>query len=158
LAGVSELIHGTAVSITGKAVLIRGPSGSGKSDLALRCITAAPSPLLGTPALLIADDQVLATRQGERVLLRAPDAIGGRLEVRGIGVVALPFVSDVELALIVDLVPSGAMARLPDPRLPVEIIGIFVPAVDLDATEVSAPQKLFLALRQALGPGLAGAV
>ena len=154
---MAEFIHGTAVSITGKAVLIRGPSGSGKSDLALRCMTAAPGPLFGAPALLVADDQVLATRQDDRVLLRAPDAIGGRLEVRGIGLITLPFVSDVELALIVDLVPPGTLARMPEPRPPVDILGIFVSAVDLDATEISAPQKLFLALRQALDPGLAGA-
>jgi serine kinase of HPr protein (carbohydrate metabolism regulator) len=154
---VSELIHGTAVSITGKAVLIRGPSGSGKSDLALRCMTVAPAPLLGAPALLVADDQVLAVRQGDRVLLRAPDAIGGRLEVRGIGLITVPFVSDAELALIVDLVSPGTLARMPEPRPPVDIIGILVPTVDLDATEITAPQKLFLALRQALDPGLAGA-
>lgn len=146
--GVAELIYGTAISIAGRAVLIRGPSGSGKSDLALRCIAAAPGGFLGPPALLVADDQVLAARRGERVILHAPDSIRGRLEVRGLGIVSLPFVAEAELALVVDLVAPGTLSRIPEPKPPVEIIGTSVASLDLDAAEGSAPVKLFLALKQ----------
>ncbi len=78
---VSEtlLVHATAVAIEGEAVLLRGPSGSGKSDLALRLIDGG--------AQLVADDQTLLRRAGGRVLASAPPAIAGLLEVRGVGVV-----------------------------------------------------------------------
>jgi serine kinase of HPr protein (carbohydrate metabolism regulator) len=149
---VAELIYGTAISIAGRAVLIRGPSGSGKSDLALRCIAAGPGGFFTPRALLVADDQVLASRSGTRVILRAPDSIKGRLEVRGLGIVTLPFVAEAELALVVDLVAPGTLSRMPEPKPPVEIIGISVASFDLDAAEASAPLKLILALRQRFDP------
>jgi len=147
---VPELIHGTAIAIAGKAVLIRGPSGSGKSDLALRCMAAAPGVIASAPALLVADDQVLAWQNGGRLIVRAPDTIRGRMEVRGVGLVEVPFVAEAELVLVVDLVPPGTLSRMPEPKPPAEIAGTSVPCVDLDAAEVSAPFKLFLLLRQLL--------
>ncbi|HXF55447.1 MAG TPA: aldolase [Hyphomicrobiaceae bacterium] len=146
-----ELIHGTAIAVAGKAVLIRGPSGSGKSDLALRCVAAAPGAIASGPALLVADDQVLASRNGERLIVRSPDTIRGRMEVRGVGLVEVPFVAEAELVLVVDLVPPGTLARMPEPKPPAEIAGTLVPCVELDATEASAPFKLFLLMRPLLG-------
>jgi serine kinase of HPr protein (carbohydrate metabolism regulator) len=150
---VAELIHGTAISIAGRAILIRGPSGSGKSDLALRCIATTPGGFFSPPALLVADDQVLASRRGARVILRAPDSIRGRLEVRGLGVVTLPFVAEAELALVIDLVAPGTLSRIPEPKPPVEIIGTSVASLDLDGAEGSAPLKLFLAVAQSFESG-----
>src|SRR6185312_10220968 len=69
------LLHATTVAIDGAAVLLRGPSGSGKSDLALRLIDAG--------ARLVADDQSELRRVGEVVVVRAPDALRGLIEVRG---------------------------------------------------------------------------
>lgn len=152
MSGVAELVHGTAISMAARAVLIRGPSGSGKSDLALRCVATAPGALVSEPALLVADDQVLATPRAGRVVLRAPESIRGLLEVRGIGVITLPFVAEAELSLVVDLVAPGTLSRMPEPKPPIEIVGISVPGVDLDAAESSAPLKLFLALKHAIGP------
>ena len=73
-ASVSEtlFVHATAVAIDGEAVLLRGPSGAGKSDLALRLIDGGGA--------LVADDQTLLRRVGERVLVRAPPAIAGLIE------------------------------------------------------------------------------
>lgn len=107
---------------------------------------------MGAPALLVADDQVLASKREGRVFLRAPEAIGGRLEVRGVGLVTLPFVTEAELALVVDLVAPGTLCRMPEPKPPVEILGVSTANFDLDAAESSAPLKLFLALRQSLDP------
>jgi HPr Serine kinase C-terminal domain len=74
------MVHGTVVAIDGGGVLLRGPSGRGKSDLALRLIDAG--------ARLVADDQVLLQRSGMQVLARAPAVLAGLLEIRGVGIVA----------------------------------------------------------------------
>jgi serine kinase of HPr protein (carbohydrate metabolism regulator) len=138
------LAHATAVAIEGEAILLRGPSGAGKSDLGLRLIDGG--------ARLVADDQVLLRRGGERVLVRAPAAIAGMIEVRGVGIVRLEAVAEAPLALIVDLLPSGQIERLPEPRAE-EALGIAVPLIALAPFEVAAPAKLRLILRAlAAGP------
>ena len=71
------MVHATCVAIGDRAVLLCGPSGSGKSDLALRLIDGG--------AQLVADDQVVLRAEGGRIVARAPEALAGRMEVRGIG-------------------------------------------------------------------------
>jgi HPr kinase/phosphorylase len=131
------LVHATAVAIDGKAVLLRGPSGAGKSDLGLRLIDAG--------ARFISDDQCELRRSGDRVLVRAPAPIAGLIEVRGIGIVRLPPLADVPLALIADLVAPDAVERLPQPRCE-PILGLDVPVVALAPFEASAVAKLRAAL------------
>jgi serine kinase of HPr protein (carbohydrate metabolism regulator) len=120
--------------------------------LALRCLATAPGALVSEPALLVADDQVLATRRARCVVLRAPESIRGRLEVRGLGLITLPCVSEAELALVVDLVAPGTLSRMPEPKAPIEIVGISVAGIDLDPGEISAPLKVFLAVKHGIGP------
>ena len=134
------LVHATAVAIDGEAILLRGPSGAGKSDLALRLIDAG--------AELVADDQTLLRRVGERVAASAPETIAGLLEVRGIGVVRLCCVAEAPLALIADLVLPGDVERLPKARLET-VLGVAVPVTAIARFEASAPAKLRL-LRRAL--------
>jgi serine kinase of HPr protein (carbohydrate metabolism regulator) len=128
-------IHATAVSIAGKAVLLTGASGAGKSDLALR--------LIDRGAVLIADDQVELTLQDGVLHASPPQTIEGRIEVRGVGIVAMPFTRDVPVALAIDL-------DLPPERLPelhTRIIGgASVPLAILDPREISAPLKVELLL------------
>jgi serine kinase of HPr protein (carbohydrate metabolism regulator) len=131
------LVHATAVAIDGRAVLLRGPSGSGKSDLGLRLIDAGAS--------LISDDQCELRRSGGRVLVRAPETILGLIELRGIGIVRLPPLSDVPLALIVDLVTPDRVERLPEPRRE-PILGLDVPVVAIAPFEASAVARLRAAL------------
>jgi serine kinase of HPr protein (carbohydrate metabolism regulator) len=101
------LVHGTAVAMAGNALLLRGPAGSGKSDLALRLICSPPGGLkLPGPPRLVADDQCLLSRESDRILIRPHANIAGMLEVRGHGIVRLPHVAESRLALIVDLVSS----------------------------------------------------
>ncbi len=114
------LVHGTAVAIDGEAVLLRGPSGAGKSDLGLRLIDGG--------ADLVADDQALLRLEGARVMVHAPDAIAGMIEVRGVGIVRVDAVAGAPLALIVDLLPSGEIERLPEPRFEA-VLGIAVPLI-----------------------------
>ena len=138
------LIHATAVAIGGRAVLLRGPSGSGKSDLALRLIDAG--------AELIADDQCELTRRGEAIVVRAPATIAGLLEVRGIGIVRLAPCAAAPLALIADLVPPERLERLPE--LGRETIhGVAVPVLALAPFEASAAAKLRLAMAALGGAG-----
>ena len=99
-----ELVHGTCVALGRSAALLRGPSGSGKSDLALRFLfLARRGPAALEAPTLVADDQVSLSRSGERLLAGPPDTIRGKLEVRGIGIVEVKSVADAELALVVDL-------------------------------------------------------
>src|SRR5690606_13913494 len=88
--GESRLVHGTAIALKGRAALIRGESGSGKSDLALRCVAQPASDLISGQALLVADDQVRAEVRGGKVHLSCPETIKGLIEVRGLGIVAVP--------------------------------------------------------------------
>ncbi|MCU6452649.1 HPr kinase/phosphatase C-terminal domain-containing protein [Sphingomonas sp. A2-49] len=133
----SEMLHATAVAIDGRAVLLEGVSGTGKSDLALR--------LIDRGAMLVSDDQTLLMRQGERLVARPPDTIRGRIEVRGIGIVAMPHVEDVPVALIVRL--GAEPMRMPERRQR-RLAGVVVREVAFDAFHASTPVKIEWALRQ----------
>jgi HPr kinase/phosphorylase len=140
----SLVTHATAVAIDGGAVLLRGASGSGKSDLALRLIDGG--------ALLIADDQTLLYLERDRVIASAPAAIAGLIEVRGVGVVRLAARTlTAPLVLIVDLIPADAIERTPEPRVET-VLGLSIAAIDLAPFEASAAAKLRL-LRRALAGG-----
>ena len=131
------LVHATAIAIDGRAVLLRGPSGAGKSDLALRLIDGG--------ARLVADDQVELRRAGERVVVTAPAAIAGLIEVRGLGILRVEAVAEATLALLVDLVPSDEVDRLPEIRRE-DVLGVAAPTIALSPFEASAAAKLRLAL------------
>src|SRR5262245_43436739 len=88
LPDAAELVHGTCVAFGRSAALLRGPSGSGKSDLALRFLfLARRGPAALEPPTLVADDQVRIRREGARLLVEAPATLRGKLEVRGLGIV-----------------------------------------------------------------------
>jgi HPr kinase/phosphorylase len=139
------LLHATAVAIDGRAVLLRGASGSGKSDLALRLIDAG--------ARLVADDQSELCRQGDRIIVRSPATIAGLIEVRGIGIMRLDALAEAPVALVVDLVPSEEIERLPA-RHTETILGLGLPRITVAPFDASAAAKLRLALRAFTGPGL----
>jgi serine kinase of HPr protein (carbohydrate metabolism regulator) len=132
----SDTVHASTVAIDGRAVLISGRSGTGKSDLALR--------LIDRGFALVSDDQTIVRRDGDRLIATAPTTIAGKLEIRGIGIVELPAASDVPIALIVEL--STELTRLPDEGSEREILGLLVPLVAVDAQTASAAAKVVLAL------------
>lgn len=132
----TENIHASSVAKDGRAVLITGPSGSGKSDLALR--------LLDHGFKLVSDDQTLVHRDGDRLVASAPPQIAGKLEVRGIGIMDMDNVSDVSVALVVEL--TSEMERLPDDGRERQIMGVKLPFITIDARTASASPKVALAL------------
>jgi len=134
----SLLVHATAVAIDGGAVLLRGPPGCGKSDLALRLIDGG--------ARLIADDQAVLLRRDNHIQVRAPATIVGLLEVRGVGILRLDTLDGAPLALVVDLVPAAQVERLPEPRWET-VLGLAVALIALAPFEASAAAKLRFALR-----------
>lgn len=131
----TELVHATTVAIGGRGVLISGPSGSGKSDLALR--------LIDRGAALVADDRTLVRAEGGRAVASAPATIAGRLEVRGLGLLSLPAAPPTPLALCVELARS--VERLPTPRTRA-VAGVPVPEIALDPRPASAAVKVELVL------------
>ncbi len=135
-------IHATAVDIRGAGVLLVGPSGSGKSDLAMR--------LIDRGATLVADDRVLVRRAGAELHLSAPPTIVGLIEVRGVGILARPIVDTTVARLVVDLVRRPD--RLPEPDVHL-LQGVSLPLLALDAFEASAPIKVEWALAHLLGAG-----
>ena len=140
------LTHATCVAIDGVGVLLRGPPGSGKSDLALRLIDAG--------ARLVADDQTTLWRRGARLLAAPPAAIAGRLEVRGLGIVALDHAADVAVAAVFDLVGAATIERMPE-RASVVLLNVQLPLIRLDPAAASAAAKVRLAVRQLRGDKMA---
>ena len=133
----SETVHTSCVAIGGRAVLIGGRSGRGKSDLALR--------LIDRGAALVSDDYTFVRRVDGRLLATAPQQIAGKMEVRGIGILEFPNASDVPVALLVDL--DLDVERLPSTPETRTIAGVAIPMLGLSALEPSAPIKVEAALR-----------
>ncbi|MCW5732066.1 MAG: HPr kinase/phosphatase C-terminal domain-containing protein [Alphaproteobacteria bacterium] len=142
------LVHASCVDLGGAAVILRGPSGAGKSDLALRLIDGG--------GLLVADDQVRLHANGGMLMARAPETIRGQLEVRGVGILAVPSTPVARVALVADLVPAEQVERLPDPAW-TELAGIRLPLLLIAPFEVSAAAKIRFAMAQALARQLGAA-
>jgi serine kinase of HPr protein (carbohydrate metabolism regulator) len=132
----SENLHASCVAIDGRAVLISGPSGSGKSDLALR--------LLDRGFTLVSDDRTIVRKDGSRLIASAPDTIKGKLEIRGVGIVDMDVVPDAPVALVIEL--TSDIQRIPDDSRERLILGIGIPVISVDAMTASAPSKVAVAL------------
>jgi HPr kinase/phosphorylase len=126
----SASVHASCVLVGARAVLIRGPSGCGKSRLALELIHAAASGNLRF-ARLVADDRAHLAPAGGRLLARPAAVLAGLIEVRGVGLMRLPYEPRAVVGLVIDLAAIDG-TRLPDhaqrevlidgislPRLPV---------------------------------------
>jgi len=132
----AETVHASTVALDGRAVLITGPSGSGKSDLALR--------LLDRGLTLVSDDQTIVRKDGDRLIASAPTTIAGKFEIRGIGIVEMERLDNVPVALLVEL--TSDIQRLPDDNRERPILGVKLPLISIDAMAASAPSKVAIAL------------
>ena len=132
----AETVHASCVAIEGRAVLISGPSGSGKSDLALR--------LLDRGFILVSDDQTIIRREDDRLLASAPPQIAGKIEIRGLGILEMETAADVPVALLVEL--TSDIQRLPDDNRERPLLGVGLPLVSIDSKAASAASKVALAL------------
>lgn len=147
------IVAATAIARRGHVVLLRGASGAGKSDLALRAI-CRPVQLPGEPNAeafqLVSDDQTVLTAVGDTVLASAPSPLRDLLEVRGLGLVDVPAVADLPVALVVDLT-STEIERMPDdPGPEANLLGRRFNSVQIAPFEASAPEKLALALARTI--------
>jgi serine kinase of HPr protein (carbohydrate metabolism regulator) len=141
---MSDMVHGSAVAIDGNGVLLLGPSGSGKSDLALR--------LIDRGAKLICDDILhIESSNGVPQLTCAPN-IAGKIEVRGIGICPVDFVHRAPLRLIVQFAQD--VDRMPPEHQSITIAGYAVPMFKLDPFQASSALKVEWALRSVIDAGL----
>jgi serine kinase of HPr protein (carbohydrate metabolism regulator) len=129
-------IHASCAVLDDRAVLLRGASGAGKSDLTLRLIAQAG-------AQLVADDRVELVAGAAGLLARAPAAIEGAIEVRGVGLVQVPVAAYGRLALVCDL--TRRPRRLPEPATET-LLGTRLRRIELDPFQASAVAKVQLAL------------
>ena len=113
-----ERIRGTCIAVDGRGVLLRGPSGGGKSDLALRLIDGG--------ARLVSDDYTDIENREGRLFASAPPEIRGMLEVRGLGVVRVASEPSVGLDVVIDLAATADTPRMPASDQ-LELHGVFVP-------------------------------
>jgi HPr kinase/phosphorylase len=132
-----QTFHATAVVIEKKGVLLRGPPGSGKSDLALR--------LIDDGAVLISDDRTALIQRDGTIVAQCMASISGKLEVRGVGIVEVPYVEETALSLIVDLVDPDQVERIPLQRTE-ELLGCRIPSILLAPFEASATAKIKMAI------------
>ena len=139
-------LHANCVAFDGQGILLRGPSGSGKSDLSLRLVSRG--------AQLVSDDRTDIFIQNGKLLACAPQTLEGMIEVRGVGIVkGLAHCHQAEICVIVDLVEPGAhdiIERMPEPATEM-LQGIDVPLWKVTAFENSAPDKIETVLALATG-------
>lgn len=139
MAAEAPTVHASAVLAGARAVLIRGPAGAGKSQLALALIAAAQAGLLRF-ARLVGDDRVRLEPHHGRLLVRPAAALAGLIEVRGLGIRRLDHEPVAMVGLVVDLAASDA-DRLPPPRDTV-IAGIKLPRLAVAAAAMALPSVL----------------
>lgn len=135
---LQEVVHGGLIARRQdgfwRGALIQGPSGVGKSDLALRALEAG--------FRLVADDRVVAFANAGRAWGKPHETLAGLLEIRGLGVVRTPALPFCEIALVIRCVETPeAVERLPDPQF-TPIAGVSIPVFDLWPREPAAPLKI----------------
>ncbi len=130
-------IHGTSVAIQDSGIIILGPSGSGKSDLALR--------LIDSGATLVSDDRTICLKKNNEIFMFSHPDISGLIEVRGMGLIRVPYVENIKLKMVINLTNKNK-ERLPEKKKFKKILGISLPLFELSAFEISANAKIKLKL------------
>ncbi len=142
----NDTVHASAVAVGDRGILIRGPSGSGKSSLVLGLIDRDPD-----TTRLVADDRLSLVAERGRLVATAPPAIAGKLEVRGQGIFEMPYLSPCSMDLVVDLLPAAACPRFPDERdRTVAINGVRLPRLMLPAGSADGVARVRFALARAV--------
>lgn len=142
MAPLNETLHATTVSVDGRAVMLFGKSGSGKSAMALQ--------LLALGAALIADDRTIVTQVVGGLTASAPTAIAGQIEARGIGILTVPYEPSAHVVLAVDM-EQVSTERMPEPQT-MELLGVSLPCLP----RVEGPHfaaSILLSLRGGLNLG-----
>ena len=130
-------LHASCVAVADQGILICGPSGTGKSDLALR--------LIDEGADLVADDRVDISCKNGQLLASAPENIKGLIEVRGLGLVKVRARTEAVITLVIELKNRHSIERVPEKDF-AEIEGVKIPKIELDPFDISALAKIRLIL------------
>ena len=134
----AKKFHSTSVVIEDLGLMIRGQSGSGKSDLALR--------LIDSGATLISDDLTICKKIGDYLYLYPHSNTKGLLEVREIGIMTVPYVENIKLTLVVELVEEE-FERIPG-MMSCSILGMKFPKIKIFGKSSSAVAKIKIKLNQ----------
>lgn len=135
-------LHGTCVAIEDSGVLLCGASGSGKSDLGLRLIEAGGA--------LIADDYTDVVNIDGCLVASAPTTIRGLVELRGLGVLRIPYRDSVRLVSVIDLVAPDRVERMPRAAT-LTVLDVMLPLFRLAPFEASAVAKVRWIVRMIRG-------
>jgi len=141
-------VHGTCVALEAGAVLLRGHSGAGKSDLAFRLVHEQGGHL-------VADDQVILESRKDALVARAKEGWASLIELRGLGIVSIPSTTSAPLTLLVDLVGRDEVPRLAKPLYD-ELVGHRLPVLRLHAFDATTPAKVKLAITHIPSSGASG--
>jgi serine kinase of HPr protein (carbohydrate metabolism regulator) len=124
-------VHASAVKVGDRAVLIRGPSGSGKSRLAFDLILAGRAGQL-PPTVLVGDDRVHLDTDGEKCWVRPARELAGLIEIRGLGIRRCDHAGEAVVALVVDLAAADAERLPPADALEILLSGVKIPRIPVD--------------------------
>jgi HPr kinase/phosphorylase len=131
-------VHASAVLVGNRAVLIRGPSGSGKSRLAFDLVLAGRCGQL-PEAVLVGDDRVHLDTRADQLMVRPARELAGLIEIRGLGIRRCDFAEEAIVGLVIDLSAEDA-ERLPAPEaLLTEIYGIKIPRIPVGVGYAALP-------------------
>jgi HPr kinase/phosphorylase len=147
---LNSTIHASAVLIGAKAVLIRGPAGAGKSQLAFDLLQAASQGVLPF-ARLVADDRAYVEARAGRLLVRSAEALAGLLEIRGLGIRRLPHEAVAVVGLVVDLAAADAARHPAREAANVSIAGVSLPRLAVAADMPALPLILAFVGTRAAG-------
>lgn len=139
-----DTIHASAVVVGDRGILIRGPSGSGKSSLALGLIDDTR-----LEARLLADDRLVLVDGPDGLVARTPRRLEGLLEVRGVGIVRMANVNEAKIALVVDLLSPEDCPRYPDfGERNTTLMGHLLPCLKLPIGIADGVTRIRIALRE----------
>lgn len=148
-ASAPHLIHATCVSLADRGILLLGASRAGKSDLAYRLMSGRHA------AILISDDQTLVTVEEGRLTARAPEKLRGLIELRGLGLLTVPYAEATALHLAVRLVPRDDVPRIAEPAH-FSLCGLDLPLIALHAFDATCGLKISVAARTLPDQGFPG--
>lgn len=144
-----RLIHATCISVAGRGVLLLGPSRSGKSDLAYRMMCGAEA------AKLVCDDQTLVTVEDGKLTAHGPENLRGLIELRGLGLLTVPYMTVSQLHLAVRLVARDDVPRIAE-LAHFSLYGVDLPQISLHAFDAACGLKLSVAVRTLPDQGFPG--
>jgi HPr kinase/phosphorylase len=137
-------LHASCVTLGDDGILILGAPGSGKSDLVLQLLDQ-PGYGTGTELIrgrLVADDQTVIERRGTALFATSPQPLAGLLEIRGQGIVRVDHLPEARLSLVVRLMPTAEIERLPQAAQTNRIAGLALPEIAIDPSKAAAVARI----------------